>query len=265
VNWETVRILAVDDVPETLRQFKDLFNQLNIKCDTAADGYEACRLIEENGGYDIYFIDWRMPGIDGIELTKRIRSLNKDRQSVVVMITAADWEQIRENALRSGVNKCILKPLFSSSIVDCINECLGINVVDVDNDTIAGRFEGKKLLLVEDIEINREIIIALLENSGFESDCAENGKDALEMIETAPGKYDIVLMDIQMPKMNGYEATRRIRALPSLHGVKLPIIAMTANVFKNDIEECVAAGMDSHIGKPLDIDKLFEVLRKYIN
>ncbi|MDR0293652.1 MAG: response regulator [Oscillospiraceae bacterium] len=124
-------------------------------------------------------------------------------------------------------------------------------------------FSGKTLLLAEDIEINREILIALLEDTGLLIDCAENGKEALEMIEAAPEKYDFVFMDVQMPKMDGLEATRRIRALPVSRRGRLPIIAMTANVFKDDIEACLAAGMDNHLGKPLDIDRVFEMLRKY--
>ncbi|MCL2031280.1 MAG: response regulator, partial [Oscillospiraceae bacterium] len=127
-----------------------------------------------------------------------------------------------------------------------------------------GAFEGKHLLFAEDIEINREILIALLENTGILIDCAENGREALEMIEAAPDRYDIVFMDVQMPQMDGFEASRRIRALPALRGVPLPIIAMTANVFTDDIEACLAAGMDDHLGKPLDVDRVFDVLRKYL-
>jgi CheY-like chemotaxis protein len=125
-------------------------------------------------------------------------------------------------------------------------------------------FEGKKLLLAEDIEINREIIISLLEDTGLIIDCVENGREAVDMIEAVPGKYDIVFMDVQMPGMDGLEATRRIRALPALQGVALPIIAMTANVFKEDIENCLAAGMDDHLGKPIDIDIMITKLRKYL-
>ena len=126
------------------------------------------------------------------------------------------------------------------------------------------RFEGKKMLLAEDIEINREILIALLDDTDISVDCAENGQEALEMINAAPGKYDIVFMDMQMPKMDGLEATRRIRALPSLRDAGLPIIAMTANVFKDDIEACLEAGMDDHLGKPLDIIKVIEKLHKFL-
>ena len=127
-----------------------------------------------------------------------------------------------------------------------------------------GEFAGKRVLLAEDIEINREILKTLLEDTGLEIDCAENGKEALEAIEAAPDRYDLVFMDLQMPKMDGLEATRLIRALPALREYKLPIIALTANVFKDDIEECFAAGMDDHLGKPLDINKVLEKLRIFL-
>jgi len=130
---------------------------------------------------------------------------------------------------------------------------------------VYGEFAGKHMLLAEDIEINREILMALLEETGLMFDCAENGKEALDMVEANPDKYDIVFMDLQMPQMDGYEATRRIRALPALKEKQLPIIALSANVFTSDIEECIAAGMDDHLGKPLDSEKIFEVLRLFLS
>ena len=139
---------------------------------------------------------------------------------------------------------------------------------DTDKDAVidkdAGLFAGKHLLIVEDVEINREIIISLLEDTELNIDCAENGKEALDMITNAPEKYDVVFMDLQMPQMGGIEATQHIRALPALQHKKLPIIAMTAHVFKEDIEDCLAAGMDNHLGKPLDVDRAMELLKKYI-
>jgi CheY-like chemotaxis protein len=142
-------------------------------------------------------------------------------------------------------------------------------VADKGEDCVGdGRYEnyfaGKRMLLAEDIEINREILIALLEDTGIIIDCAEDGQIALDKLESAPGKYDIVLMDMQMPKMDGLEAARRMRALPMPECAKLPIIAMTANVFKEDVDACLAAGMNDHIGKPLDIDRIFGILRKYL-
>ncbi|MDR2965038.1 MAG: response regulator, partial [Treponema sp.] len=265
VNWDNVRVLAVDDDKEIHNQFNDIFDSLDVKCDTAIDGLEACRMIEERGEYDIYFIDWRMPGMDGVELTRLIKSRADDRQSVVIMITAMDWEQVKDVATRAGVDKHLLKPLFPSMIIDCMNDCFGEILAKKDENRY-GNFVGKKLLLAEDIEINREILIALLEDTGIVVDWVENGEEALNKLESEPDKYDIVFMDVQMPIMDGLEATRRIRALPDQQrkSEKLPIIAMTANVFKDDVEACISAGMDDHLGKPLDIEKVLEILHKYL-
>jgi CheY-like chemotaxis protein len=128
----------------------------------------------------------------------------------------------------------------------------------------AGRFAGKKLLVAEDVEINREILISLLHETGLSIDCAQNGLEAVEMIVDDPGKYDVVLMDIQMPRMDGLEATRRIRSLTANRLINIPIIAMTAHVFTSDIEDCLAAGMNDHIGKPFDIDDVLKKLHKYL-
>jgi CheY-like chemotaxis protein/anti-sigma regulatory factor (Ser/Thr protein kinase) len=128
----------------------------------------------------------------------------------------------------------------------------------------SGRFADKKLLVAEDVEINREILMSLLEDTGIGIDCAQNGLEVVEMTEAAPNKYDAILMDVQMPKMDGLEATRRIRAMTDLHLKKIPIIAMTAHVFKSDIDECFAAGMNDHIGKPIDIDDVLKKLNKWL-
>jgi CheY-like chemotaxis protein len=180
------------------------------------------------------------------------------------MITAMDWEQIKDEAAKAGVDKHLLKPLFPSLVIDSMNECLGVFNEPRNAEQTYGDFAGKKLLLAEDIEINREVLMAHLEDTGIIIDCAENGVEALNMVTENPGKYDIIFMDVQMPKMDGLEATRRIRALPIAESASLPIIAMTANVFKDDIEACLMAGMDDHIGKPLDVEKILETLSKYL-
>jgi len=264
VNWENVRVLAVDDMSETRKQFHAIFNNLAMTCDVATDGIDARRMIEQHGPYDIYFIDWRMPGMDGVELTKWIKTHDGDRQFVIVMITAADWGNIREEATSAGVDRHLLKPLFSSMVIDCMNEILGISAADLSIRAQTDEFKGKKMLVAEDIEINREILVALLESSGLTIDCADNGKEALEMLVAAPNEYDIVFMDVQMPHMDGFETTRRSRALPMQYYTELPIVAMTANVFKDDIEACLEAGMNDHLGKPLDINVVLSKLRKYL-
>ena len=265
VNWDTVRILIVDDCADVRKQLSAMFDQLNIEFDVAADGNEACKLMEERGEYDVCFVDWQMPGMDGIELTKHIKTREGVRPSVVIMITAMDWEQIKSEAVTAGVDRHLLKPLFSSLIIDILNEYLGAAVSHPSgSENTKGIFADKRLLLAEDVDINREILIALLDDTGLIIECAINGKEALEMVKANPDLYDIVFMDVQMPKMDGHEATRRIRALPELKDKTLPIVAMTANVFKSDIDECIEAGMDDHLGKPLDIARVLEVLRKYL-
>ena len=264
VNWENIRILAVDDAIEIRNQFRDIFSPLKIKCDLAADGLEACKIIEEQGPYDVYFIDWIMPEMDGIELTRIIKSRTDGRPCVVIMITAMDWQQIKDEAYNAGVDKYLLKPLLSSMIIDCLNECLEVETSEGSSFVSTGEFTGKRLLLAEDILINREILIALLEGTGLVIDCAENGEEAVAMVSSNPGKYNLVFMDLQMPKMDGFEATRLIRALPGHCRDKLPIVAMTANVFKDDVEACLSVGMDDHLGKPLDIEIVMDNLRKHL-
>jgi CheY-like chemotaxis protein/two-component sensor histidine kinase len=264
VNWETIRILAVDDMAESLEYIKSVFDQLNVKCDIAAGGEGALQMIKENEEYDICFIDWRMPGMDGIELTRRIKSGRNSKPSVVVIISAYNWEEIKEAALKAGVDKFLSKPLLSSAIIDCVNDCLGIENYE-EGKAASDIFGDRHILLAEDIEINREIVLALLDGTGLIIDCAENGSEALAKVKAAPEKYDLIFMDVQMPKMDGLEATRRIRELSLPHCMEIPIIAMTANVFKDDVEKCIEAGMNDHMGKPLDMDEMFEKLRKYLN
>jgi CheY-like chemotaxis protein len=161
----------------------------------------------------------------------------------------------------------VAKPLFPSAIADVINECVGkhqkksIHVLtDGDVD-----FSGCRILLAEDIEINREIVMTLLEPTHVQIDCAENGEEALALFTKDPERYDVIFMDVQMPVMDGYEATRHIRALPVPRAEEIPIIAMTANVFREDIEKCLQAGMNGHIGKPLDLDEVVVVMQKYLS
>ena len=262
VNWETMKVLAVDDAPEILSYFTDIFRRYGVHCDVAISGEAAMKKIEETGGYDVFFIDWKMPEMDGIELTKRIKKKNADRKSVVIMISATEWALIREEAEGVGVDKFLMKPLFASDIMDCMNACLGVggsNTQKQQNAVSGGELNGCHILLAEDVEINREILLASMEGTGVEIDCAENGVEAVRLLCENPGKYDLVFMDVQMPEMDGLEATRRIRQ----SGNNIPVVAMTANVFREDIENCLAAGMNDHIGKPLDMGNVLKKIRKY--
>jgi signal transduction histidine kinase/CheY-like chemotaxis protein len=266
VNWKNIHLLAVDDDPDVRSYFLDIAQQFDLRCDTAGSGKEAIALIEQKGPYDIYFVDWKMPGMDGLEFSRHIKERSFET-SVVIMISAAEWSGIMDEARQAGVDKFLPKPLFPSVIADCINECLGTkNVVEEQQGPeLVDNFAGYHILLAEDIEINREIVLSLLEPTAISVDTAENGLEAAEKYSRDPDTYDMILMDIQMPEMDGYEATRRIRSLDNRKAKEVPIIAMTANVFREDIERCLKAGMNDHIGKPLVFEEVLAKLRSYLH
>jgi signal transduction histidine kinase/DNA-binding response OmpR family regulator len=264
----SLRILAVDDDPETLKYFGEIAGRFGFPHDLASGGEEAIALIEKNGPYPLYFIDWKMPGINGIELSRKIKETSEGKNSIIIMISAAEWSVIEEEAKSAGVDKFLSKPFFPSTIMDCVNDCLGAEYHRITNETTeddAGCFEGYRLLLAEDVQINQEIVIAILEHTKAEIDCADNGAKALTMYNAEPERYDIILMDVQMPEMDGFQATRRIRVFENQKALPpIPIIAMTANVFREDIEKCLASGMNDHLGKPIDLQELMTKLRRYL-
>jgi CheY-like chemotaxis protein len=170
----------------------------------------------------------------------------------------------------AGIKKFLPKPVFPSNVADCVSECLGLPAENQAQSRAEEEetpcFEGFSIILAEDVEINKEIVLTLLEPTKLSVDCAENGFEAIRLYSEAPERYDMIFMDVQMPGLDGYEATRRIRALEadSPGGRHIPIVAMTANVFREDIERCMAAGMDGHIGKPIDFDEVLQKLDEYL-
>ena len=266
VNIKNVRIMVVDDDRDVLNYFEEISHEFKVQCCTAASGEEAIQLVEKNGHYHIYFVDWKMPGMDGIQLTSELKAHQEPVKSIVIMITSAEWTSVEKDARAAGVDKFLSKPLFPSHIADILNEALGIDRQNIEKKQtdINGLFQGKHILLAEDVEINRDIVMELLKPTGIEIDFAENGKEAVRIFSNAPEKYDMILMDVQMPEMDGYEATRKIRALKTPKAQSIRIIAMTANVFREDIERCLESGMDNHLGKPLDFEDVICKLRQYL-
>ncbi|MDR3278096.1 MAG: response regulator [Oscillospiraceae bacterium] len=265
VNRENMRLLVVDDSADILEYFGSIARQLGVTCDFAASGEDAIDLIDGSGAYDIYFVDWKMPGMDGIELSRRIKSGNAP-QSVVIMISSAEWSAIENDARDAGVDKFLPKPLFPSAVADCINDCLGANGAQDGADAPAEQvtFTGRRVILAEDVDINREIVLALLEPTELQIDCAATGAEAVALYTASPDAYDLIFMDLQMPEMDGYEAARHIREFEAPRGRRVPIVAMTANVFREDVERCLAAGMDAHVGKPINLDEVMARLQKFL-
>ena len=266
VNLSNIRIMAVDDDKDILDYFNEIAEGFGVACcDVAISGEAALGLVAQNGEYHIYFVDWKMPVMDGIQLAAELKR-RASAKSVVIMITAAEWTSVEAEAKEAGVDKFLSKPLFPSMIMDVIIECISHDrqQMETAHKNIKGIFAERYILLAEDVEINQEIVIALLEPTQIKIDCAINGAEAVRLFKEAPERYDMILMDVQMPEMDGYEATKKIRALDVPQAKTVKIIAMTANVFRDDIEKCQEVGMDSHIGKPLNFDEVVEKLLTFM-
>ncbi|MDR0983629.1 MAG: response regulator [Ruminococcus sp.] len=256
------RILVVDDEPDIREYFSEMLKTYYINADTAESGQLALELAEkskeEGRPYEIAFIDWKMPEISGGETAKRLKEILPNCKSII--ISAYDWSEIRDNIVDDNVDVDYMsKPIPPSEVYNKIINILDVRVV---NNTPAD-FKGKRMLLVEDIDINRMIVTALLEDTGMKIDEAENGALAVKMFESAKNnniEYDIILMDMQMPVMDGLTATKEIRKTDK----EVPIVAMTANAFKEDADACYAAGMNAHISKPLDTDLFMRLIAEYM-
>ncbi len=267
IDRDSVEVLVVDDAPEILEYFADVMSRFGFRCSAAESGAKALEMIhkKEGGKYNIFFIDWIMPEMDGIELTRKIKSITRDN-SIVIMISGAEWSRIAEEGKKAGVDRFISKPLFPSTLVRIIEDCIkGEEAVsEAAEPGSPDNFSGRRILVAEDVDINREIIAAVLEHTGVAIEYAANGLEAVQKFESAPEQCSLILMDVQMPEMDGYDATRKIRALSCPKARTVPIIAMTANVFREDVEACLSAGMDDHIGKPIDVNYLLEKIRQYM-
>ncbi|MDR0561455.1 MAG: response regulator [Spirochaetaceae bacterium] len=272
IGGKDLRILAVDDAPEVREYFEELFQPLGVYCKTAESGEQAYEILRKDRQFVLIFIDWRLPGMNGVELTRKIRE-TYGQEPAIVMMSAVERESFETLARNAGVNSFISKPLFPSLIINTINETLRlepahISAVFSDPNQAqaqeAGLFSGKTILLAEDVLINQEIAATLLEYTGIAIDFAGTGTEAVSLFKAGRGKYALVLMDIHMPEMDGYEASRQIRNADAPDAQTVPIIAMTANVFSEDILKCREAGMNDHIGKPISLPDVMAKLKKYL-
>jgi len=266
IDWENIHMLVVDDDKYVLQDFKGIVEKFGATCDTAESAEEAIELFEQDNNYNMIFVDWRMPGMNGMELAKKLNEkMTEQNHSSIIMISAAESSIIAEKAKESSIDKIMMKPLFPSTIAEIVGEFLGFEeLLSDEEESIVDIFEGHRVLLVEDVDINREIVMALLEPTLLDINCAVNGKEAVRIFSESPESYDMIFMDLQMPEMDGYEATKAIRALDVPNAKEIPIIAMTANVFKEDVERCLSAGMNAHVGKPLDFHEVVSKLQLYL-
>ncbi|MCM1194854.1 MAG: response regulator [Firmicutes bacterium] len=263
---EGSRVLVVDDDRESCENVSKMLEQIGIRSDWTTSGEEAVHkarsALNDGDGYRTYIIDWQMPGMSGIETTRRIRAAVGNK-SPIVILTAYDWMDIEEEAKKAGVTVFCAKPLFMSDLKTALLSANNLYKEEQNSNWTESDFGGKRILVVEDNELNREIAQEILEETGFTVETAPDGTDAVEMVRASKEDYyDAVLMDVQMPIMDGYEATRTIRALPRKDVTKLPIIAMTANAFEEDKEAAIKNGMDAHIAKPIDVDLFLSVLKQ---
>ncbi|MDR2692857.1 MAG: response regulator [Chitinispirillales bacterium] len=270
VQAKNVRVLVVDDSAESREYISYVLTTLGFECEHACDGEEAVAKSEKTrlGGhpYDIIFMDYMMPKLDGIEAARKIKETTGENVSIV-MVSMYDWKEFEQKAREAGIVKCVTKPISPSSVLDSISEIMPTCVIkNSGNNTVTPptvSFSGNTILLVEDIDINREIITAFLEETHVSIDVAVNGVEAVGKFGENPDKYDIVLMDIQMPEMDGFEATRRIRAMGTTKAKSIPIVAMTANALSEDVQRCKEAGMNDHIAKPVDQEALMFKLNDF--
>jgi len=270
LDRSAVRMLLVDEDSDLHQNFENITDQLQIECDTALNGEEALRLIREQGPYDMFLVNSEVPDRNGLELIGEIKAHGADKP-VVLMVSIGEWNKIEKEAKAAGVDDFISKPMLVSIVAECIGKHIvmpDFKAEDMEDEAaffgLDETFPGRCILLAEDVEINREIVQAILEPTRIDIDCAVNGTEAIQMFRQNPDRYDLIFMDLQMPEMNGLEATRHIRGLDFPNAKDVPIIAMTANVFKEDIETCITAGMNAHIGKPLVLGEVMEILRQYL-
>ncbi len=268
IDPKSIRVLVVDDEEIAAEHARIVLDEAGIKADTCMSGGEALHMLElqhtKQEPYNLVLLDWRMPDMDGIEVAREIRKLY-DRETTVIILTSFNWDEIMDEALHVGVDSFLAKPLFASNVIEEFERIARKNNMLFFKEKQRADLEGRHILLAEDVIINAEIMQELLHIRGMKIDHAENGKVVLEMFrESAPDYYDAVLMDVRMPEMDGLEATAAIRALERPDAKTVPIIAMTANAFDEDVQRSLQVGMNAHLSKPVEPERLYQTLEELI-
>ena len=261
-----VDVLIADDDPVTLETTLDTLESLGIHAEQAKSGAEALEMIrrrhEAGKDYGVVILDWKMPDMDGVETIRHIRA--EIGAGIPILLTSAyDWSDIEDSAKDAGANGFIGKPLFRSMLYEKISGLLGTEAKAREPEDDYSDLAGMSILIAEDNDINWEIISTMLGMFGITSERAENGRICTEKMAAAEeGAYDLIFMDIQMPEMNGLDATRAIRKLENQWAASIPIIAMTADAFSENVTECLKAGMNGHIAKPIDLKLVIKEIRR---
>ena len=268
IDPHALYVLVVDDDPIEAEHARTVLEEVGIRSDTCTSGQEALRMMEiqhvKHQPYNLVLMDWNMPGMNGLEASEQILK-QYDNESTVVVLTAYNWDDIQQEAHRIGVDNFLTKPLFASNVIEQFERIAHRNNMDLFKEKKRVSLAGRRILLAEDMEINAEIMMDTLELENIEVDHAENGSIAVDMFkDSAVGAYDAILMDVRMPVMDGLEATAAIRAMNRPDARRIPIIALTANAFDEDVQRSLQAGMSAHLSKPVESDRLIQILGEMI-
>ena len=268
VNPQDMSVLIVDDDPIACEHAKLVLGKAGIASEIAASGLEAIEMVKlrhaRRAPYNLILVDWQMPEMDGVETTRRIREI-VGNESAIIILTAYRWDDVLEEAVQAGVDSFIPKPLFATTVIEEFKEAVKRKKLSTKREERRADLTGRRILLAEDMQVNAEIMQMVLQMREMETDLAENGRIAVEKFAEHPeGYYDAILMDMRMPEMDGLEATRIIRAMERSDAKTIPIIALTANAFDEDVQRSLQAGLNAHLSKPVEPETLFETLELLI-
>jgi len=268
ISPKDMKILVVDDEIVAAEHARIVLEEVGISSDIALNGPEALGMLEvahtKNNPYNLVLLDWRMPDMDGLEVARQIRK-KYNKETTVIILTSFNWDEIMDEALHSGVDSFLAKPLFASNVLDEFERIARKNNMGIYKEKRRADLEGRHILLAEDIVINAEIMKQLITMKGASIDHGENGKIVVDMFEKSPdGYYDAILMDVRMPEMDGLEAAETIRSMDRPDALRIPIIALTANAFDEDVQRSLQVGMNAHLSKPVETDHLYQTLEELI-
>ena len=268
VQPKDMRILVVDDEEIAAEHARIVLGEVGIKADTCYSGQDALHLLElqhtKHEPYNLVLLDWKMPQMNGLDVAREIRK-RYDRETTVIILTSFNWDEIMDEALHIGVDSFLAKPLFASNVIDEFERIARKNNMSLFKEKKRASLKGRHILMAEDVLINAEIMKKIILMREAEIDHAENGRILLEMFQKSPvGYYDAILMDVRMPEMDGLEATAAVRQLDRSDAKNIPIIAMTANAFDEDVQRSLQVGMNAHLSKPVEPERLYQTLEELI-